>query len=149
MDFNLRAPNIHRILRVAQAPGVTEVIADGVAPESVAKPVGKSLDVYPAGAAAGRTLEVLRGERLGEFLGSLAKAYDYVLIDAAPVNQFPDAQVLAGAVGDVVLVARTERTPREALAQAKKTLEAGGGRVVGLVLILRSYPIPKFLYSRV
>jgi len=149
VDLNLRNPSVHRLFRIQQAPGVAEVIADGKQPETVLKANSPSLDVYPAGNVNGRILEILRAERLGSFLQGLAAAYDYVLIDAAPVNQFPDAQVLTSIIKDVVLVARTQRTPREALAQAKKRLEAGGGRVVGLVLNLRTYPIPKFLYSRV
>jgi len=149
VDFNLRAPNLHRMLRIEQCPGVAEVIADGMPAESIIKPISPSLDVYPAGSVEGRALEILRGERLGAFIRDLAAAYDNVLVDVAPANEFSDAQVLAGVVKDVVLVARTERTPREALAQAKKRLEAGGGRVVGLVLNLRKYPIPQFLYTRV
>ncbi len=70
-------------------------------------------------------------------------------MDVAAANHFPDAQVLAGKVREVVLVLRTEQTPREAVAQAKKRLEAGGGKLVGLVMNLRTYPIPQFLYKRV
>jgi capsular exopolysaccharide synthesis family protein len=148
VDLNLRMPNIHRMLRIEPDPGVAEVIADGEQPESIIRPNSPSLDVYPAGNVRGRVLEILRAKRLGSFLEDLASAYDYVLVDAAPVNQFPDAQVLAGAIKEALLVARTQRTPREAVAQAKKRLEAGGGRVVGLVLNLRTYPIPRFVYRR-
>ena len=37
----------------------------------------------------------------------------------------------------------------QALALAKKRLEANGAHLAGVVLNLRSYPIPKFLYRRV
>ncbi len=149
VDLNLRTPSISRIFGVEQNPGVGEVIVEGLQPESIIKPISASLDVYPAGNIDGRTLDILRSERLSWFLNNLASAYDYLLVDAAPANQFPDAQVLAGILKDVLLVARAERTPREALAQAKKRLEAGGGKLAGLVLNLRTYPIPRFLYRRV
>jgi capsular exopolysaccharide synthesis family protein len=149
VDFNLRDPVVHRLLRVKPTPGVSEVLLDDLAPEAAAQRVNTSLDVYAVGNTTGRLLNVLRSTRLGDFLSTLADGYDHVLIDVAAVNHYPDAQGLANVVKDVVLVAHTDRTPREAVAQAKKRLESSAGRVVGLVLNMRTYPIPGFLYRRV
>ncbi|MCJ7544474.1 MAG: CpsD/CapB family tyrosine-protein kinase [Phycisphaerae bacterium] len=149
VDFNLRGPTVHRLLRAPQAPGVSEILVQGLAPESAAQRVNTSLDFYAVGNPTGRLPEVLRNDKLSEFLSTLADGYDHVLVDVAAVNHYPDAQVLAGVVKDVLLVAYTDRTPREAVAQAKKRLESSGGRVVGLVLNMRTYPIPGFLYRRV
>jgi Mrp family chromosome partitioning ATPase len=149
VDFNLRDPAIHDLLGLKGAPGVAEVIAEGLGPEVAAQKVAPALDFYAAGNVGDRILNVLRSEGLSRFLSVLSQGYDHVLIDAPAANHYPDAQVLAGVVKNVVLVAHTERTPREAVAQARKRLEAFGGKVVGLVLNLRSYPIPRFLYGRV
>ncbi|MFW6133203.1 MAG: CpsD/CapB family tyrosine-protein kinase [Planctomycetota bacterium] len=149
VDCNFRAPRIADMLGARAAPGVADVVLDATAPEEVIQRLSPSLDVYAAGNVHGRMLEVLRSDNLRPFVENLATAYDHVLIDAPPVNQFPDAQVLGGIVKDVVLVAHTEQTPREAVAQARKRIEASGARVVGLVLNRRKYPIPRFLYRRV
>ena len=149
VDFNLRNPALHKMLNLEQSPGIGEIIVDGLAPESAAQRLNASLDVYTAGKIDDRALEILRSNALGSFLNILSDGYDHVLVDVAPVNHFPDAQVLVGMLKDVVLVAHTDRTPREAVAQAKKRLESGGGKIAGLVLNLRTYPIPKFLYKRV
>lgn len=149
VDFNLRDPAVYRLLKVQQTPGVSEVLLDNVAPEVAAQRVNTSLDVYAVGNITGRLLQVLRSRKLSGFFSTLADGYDHVLVDAAAVNHYPDAQALAGVVKDVVLVAHTDRTPREAVGQAKKRLESSGGRVVGLVLNMRTYPIPGFLYRRV
>jgi capsular exopolysaccharide synthesis family protein len=149
VDFNLRNPMIHKLLRLKPAPGISEIITDSLDPASVAQRVSSGLDVYVAGEAAERSLELLRSPTVGDFLQALQEGYDHVLVDVAAANHFPDAQVLAGKVREVVLVLRTEQTPREAVAQAKKRLEAGGGKLVGLVMNLRTYPIPQFLYKRV
>ncbi len=148
VDFNLREPALHRMVGAKAAPGVAEIIADGLAPESAAQRINVGLDIYAAGNVDGRTLDVLRNGRLGEFIATLSDGYDHVLVDAAAVNRFPDAQVLASVVGDIVLVAHSQRTAREAVAQARRSLEAGGGRIAGVVLNMRTYPIPKFLYRR-
>ncbi len=149
VDFNLRSPSVHRLLRVRQNPGVCEVLAGTLAAEAAAQRVNTSLDVYAVGQPAGQLPSVLRSDKLSGFLSTLADGYDHVLVDVAAVNHYPDAQVLASAVKDAVLVAHTDRTPREAVGQAKRRLETCGGRVVGLVLNMRTYPIPGFLYRRV
>jgi capsular exopolysaccharide synthesis family protein len=149
VDFNLRKPSLHRLLRANQSPGVCQVLSGQLAPESAAQRVNVVLDFYAAGEPAQRGAELLRGPAISDFLATLADGYDHVLVDAPAVNRFPDAGVLAGIVKDVVLVAHAERTPREAVAAAKKHLESAGARLVGVVLNQRTYPIPSFLYRRV
>ncbi len=149
VDFNLRNPSLHETLALNESPGISEVILSGVSIESAAQSVNENLDFYAVGSQAGSSLDVLRSEKLSGFLDALAGKYDYVIIDAAPANHFPDSQILAAVIKDAVLVSHTERTPREAVAQAKKRIETGGGKVVGLVLNMRTYPIPRFLYRRV
>jgi Mrp family chromosome partitioning ATPase len=149
VDFNLRTPLIHRILKLKPGPGVCEIITESLDPVSVAQRVSDGLDVYVAGNGKSRSLNVLKNPNAGEFFKTLAEEYDYVIVDAAAVNHYPDAQILTATIPDVVLVSRSEKTPREAIAQAKKRLEAAGGTIAGLVMNLRKYPIPRFLYKRV
>ena len=149
VDFNLHEPLMHRILRLKPEPGVCEIITESRDPASVAQRVSGGLDVYVAGKKSGRSLDVLKSQNVGEFFRTLAEGYDYIVVDAAAVNHYPDAQILAATIPDVVLVSRAEKTPREAVAQAKKRLEAGGATIAGLVMNLRTYPIPRFVYKRV
>jgi Mrp family chromosome partitioning ATPase len=149
VDFNFRNPHLDELLNTQPSPGIAEILLDGLAPEVAAQRVNPALDLYATGNAKGRILQILRNDGLRDLLGVLSQGYDHVILDAPAVNHFPDAQILAGVVDGVVLVAHTEQTSREAVAQGKKRLEAGGGKVVGLVLNLRTYPIPGFLYRRV
>jgi Mrp family chromosome partitioning ATPase len=149
VDFNLHEPLVHRILGLKPGPGVCEIIAESGDPASIAQRVSSGLDVYVAGKASGRSLDVLKSQNVGKFFGTLAEGYDYIVVDAAAVNHYPDAQILAAGIPDVVLVSRAEKTPREAVAQAKKRLEAGGATIAGLIMNLRTYPIPQFVYKRV
>ena len=94
-------------------------------------------------------LELLKSKALENFFQQLLNDYDYVIVDSAPANAFPDAQILSGVLKEAALVVRSDKIPREAVAQAKKRVESGGGKVVGVVLNMRTYPIPNFLYRRV
>jgi len=149
VDFNLRSPSLHKYLKLKPGPGVAEILIEGRDPASVAQRVSGGLDLYAAGNESGRSLEILKSQNVKEFFRMLSEGYDYIIVDAAAVNHHPDAQILASTVPDILLVSRAERTPREAVAQAKKRLEAGGGVVAGMVMNMRTYPIPKFLYKRV
>lgn len=149
VDFNLRAPAIHEILGVPQSPGLVEALGDGDDIARCSHRVNDALDVFPVGNIAARSLDVLRGDAMGRFFHRLGEEYDFVLVDSAAANHFPDAQVLGGVLKEVVLVVRSQQTPREAVAQAKKRIEAGGGKIAGIVMNMRTFPIPSFLYRRV
>ncbi len=149
VDFNLRAPAVHEVFGLRQAPGLTDVLSGDQELHTVINGINDSLDIITVGNMGGHTLDVLRSEAVENFFDILSDTYDYILVDAPAANHYPDAQVLAAVVGDVVLVTHADQTPREAIAQAKKRIESGGGKVAGLVLNQRSFPIPSFLYRRV
>ncbi len=149
VDFNLRTPKIHKVLKLKPSPGVSEIITESRDPATVAQKVSAGLDVYVAGNGVGRSLDVLKSHNVAEFFKSLCDKYDYVVVDTAAVNHYPDAQILTSIIPEILLVTRAEKTTREAVGQAKKRLEAGGGKIAGMVMNLRKYPIPQFLYKRV
>ena len=149
VDFNLRRPALHEMLGRQPGPGISDVLMGQVSLEAAAQRVNDGLDLYAVGGAAEAILDLFRGQGPAKALRALAERYNYVLVDVAPVNQYPEAQVLAAAAGSVVLVAHADRTPLEAVVQARRSIEAGGGKLAGTVLNLRTYPIPKFLYRRV
>jgi len=149
VDFNLRQPAVHKTLSLPQGPGLTEVLLGGQDIDSVARRVNDNLVVFTVGAIEKKSLGLLRSDAVRKFFDQLVEKYDHVLVDAAAVNHYPDAQVLAGVLKEVVLVVHSDITPREAVGQAKKRIVAGGGKLVGLVMNMRTYPIPNFLYNRV
>ena len=149
VDFNLRSPEVHKLLGLNQSPGVTEALLDGRDVASVAQQVSENLHVFTAGSVADKSLELLKSKALESFFERLLNDYEYVIVDSAPANAFPDAQILSGVLKEAALVVRSDEIPREAVAQAKKRIESGGGKVVGVILNMRTYPIPNFLYRRV
>ncbi len=149
VDFNLRQPALHKILGLPMGPGVAEVLVKGQSIDSVAWPISDTLDVFTIGEIEKQSLSLLRSEAVEKFFAQLAEKYDYVLVDSSATNHYPDAQVLAGVLKEAVLVVHSDLTPREAVSQAKKRILAGGGKLAGLVMNMRTYPIPNFLYRRV
>ena len=79
-------------------------------------------------------------------LQTLRRQYKYVLVDCGPVNGSQDIARLAPLVDGIVLVVEANRTRREQILYAQRTIEDAKGRVVGCVLNKRTYPIPAFFH---
>jgi len=149
VDFNLRHPALARVLGVQAGAGIAEVIRGEVPLSEAMCPTALSnLRLLPAGHRLDQPLGLLRSQALREVLGDLAAQCDHVLIDAAAANRYPDAQTLTGLVDGTILVTRAGETRRETVAEAKKRIEQNRGRLLGVVLNQRRFPIPGFIYRR-
>jgi Mrp family chromosome partitioning ATPase len=87
-------------------------------------------------------------EELQNVIDQLKRKFDYVLIDAAPVGTYADCAVLCDKVDAVILVVKHGGTRREVARRTKDIVTRAGGRVLGVVLNRRNYPIPDFIYKR-
>lgn len=149
IDLNLRYPQQARVLGAAPEPGLADVLAGKANLEQIAVTVGVgNLTLYPAGGRLASALPLLAGQAVRDLLTELTARHDCLLCDCAAANVYPDAQLLAPLFDGVVLIAEAGATRRESLAEAKKRIELGRGRVLGVVLNKRRYPVPRFLYRR-
>lgn len=147
-DFNLRDPDLAGRLGARSRPGLFELIRGTAKLDDALVRVTGDLSVLPAGEPSESPMSALRHERVRAILAELSSRFDHTILDAPAVNQYPDASILAGMTDGVVLVAGSARTPRETVAEARRRIEHAGGKVIGVVLNRRSFPIPGFLYRR-
>lgn len=149
VDLNVRHPTVAKVFGIPEAPGVLEILRDNV-PVSAAlvQAANPRLSLLAAGKGEDVPLSLLRSERVGELIRELVKDHDHVIIDAPAVNRLAIAPALATFTEGVVLVTRAGVTRRESVAEAKKRIELAQGKVVGIILNRREYPIPGFIYSR-
>ncbi|MCK4850475.1 MAG: CpsD/CapB family tyrosine-protein kinase, partial [Phycisphaerae bacterium] len=82
-------------------------------------------------------------------VNALISRFDVLLVDTAPVNHYPDAQIIAPMFDAVVVVVDVGQAPREAVTKAKQIIQTTGANLLGTVLNRRRHPLPKILYSRV
>ena len=149
VDFNVRSPGLSKMFGEEESPGVVEVVAGQVGLDAALVEAGSPwLNLLPAGHATESLMPLLRSDRLGGLIQELAEQHDHVIIDAPAINRSATAQLLAGLTDGVITVVKTGVTRREAVAEAKKRVELAGGKILGMVLNQRSFPIPGFLYRR-
>ena len=79
-------------------------------------------------------------------IGRLRAQYHYVLIDCSPINETQDAVRLASLVDGIVLVVEANRTKKDQILYAERSIENAKGRVLGHVLNKRTYAIPAWFH---
>jgi polysaccharide biosynthesis transport protein len=77
---------------------------------------------------------LLASSRMAEVLGAARQRYDVIIIDTPPVLAVSEAMSLATLADRLLVVVRSEATPRKAVLVALKELRAISDRPLGLVL---------------
>jgi capsular exopolysaccharide synthesis family protein len=147
IDCNVRNPDIHRRFGVEDV-GLDEHLKGQLPIEqALLNTLVPNLYVMPLGAGL-TSLAALKQDRFAEFLSGLRSRFEYVLIDSAPVGINPETTILCDKVDAVVMVVLHGSTRREVVRRSKETIERAGGKILGVVLNKRKFPIPEFLYRR-
>ena len=121
VDGDLGRGNLHEVLNVDQAPGLTEWLVTGKQPQAQAV-AGQRFVVLPAGMAPPNPSELLNAPRLAEIIGGLRSGFDFVIIDCPPLPAVSDSMAL-GQQADIILsVVRIENTPRRGFEIHRETL---------------------------
>ncbi|MDH3022464.1 polysaccharide biosynthesis tyrosine autokinase [Gordonia alkanivorans] len=135
VDADLRRPSVSKLPGINPAVGLTSFLRGDASVESVVQQSGViGLDVLAAGALPPNPSELLASARTGAAFSSLAKAYDYVIIDSAPILPVTDSVEAARWVEGTILVARADTTTRPHLASAVAQLRMAEVNIVGVVL---------------
>lgn len=135
IDADLRKGSVKRWLGLAQRPGLSEVLSEGIRPSAgFVKLHSSSLTILPSGKVIGEPSEWLDSLAMREQLQQFKKQFDYVIVDTPPVLLVADACVLSRYVDGVLLVVRSGRTQRRQLSDAQARLAQVKARVIGSIL---------------
>jgi protein-tyrosine kinase len=148
VDCNLRSPGLHQQFGKENHHGLSDALAGSGPIREYVHRLSRNLWLLSCGSASEAGQTMLGSERMRSRLAELRTAFDYVLIDAAPLNQSNDAVVLGGQSDGVVLMLKANSSRREAARKAVQELQAANVRTLGAVLNQRTYPIPEKLYKR-
>ena len=135
IDGDVRCGALHRPLRAARRPGLTDVLSNQVASDQVVQTTPYPLlSFIGGGTRLHRGPELLCSEAVPRFLTEMRSHFDVILVDSAPLAAGVDPCALGMATGALLLVLRTGVTDR-VIAEAKVDLLRGLPiRVLGAVL---------------
>jgi protein-tyrosine kinase len=147
VDCNVQSPDIHRRFGVEDV-GLYEYLRGKIdLDHALLNTLIPNLYVMPLGAGL-TSLGSINKDQFGEFVATMRDRFEYVLLDSAALGASPEATVLCDRADAVVMVVKYGSTRREVVRKTKEMIERAGGKVLGVVLNKRKFPIPEFLYRR-
>jgi protein-tyrosine kinase len=115
--------------------GLTEVLTGQTGPMEVIRPTAANhLFLLSAGFLPPNPAELVGSKKMQETIASLREQYDYILIDSPPVMQVSDAMLLSTIVDGVVLVVRSQETPKYVAKDARLRLSYARAKILGVLL---------------
>jgi Mrp family chromosome partitioning ATPase len=149
VDGNPRHPSLHRHFAVPDSPGLADYVAGTASRDAIIHSTGfANLSLIPLGRCADRSQAERITENLGELVTALGQLVDYVLVDIDYIGSPFFSPSAVGAGDGTVLVIRAGKTNRQVAARACDTVRLIGGRILGVILNRREFPIPDFIYRR-
>jgi succinoglycan biosynthesis transport protein ExoP len=150
VEGNFRTPSLPDLFGVDNHHGLADSLRQEGAIREFAKQTGRdNLWLLSSGSLGKDSVNLLNCDRMKERITELRGAFDYVLIDAPPLNSYTDAIVLGRLADGIVLVLEANATRREAALRVTQSLQAARIPVLGAVLNKRTLPIPSVLYKRI
>jgi capsular exopolysaccharide synthesis family protein len=149
VDTNIRNPGLHSVFKTELNGGICELIS-GIGDNTFEfKRVGPAeLYFVPCGIISPGSKRHFDSPRFESFLKLAREKFDYVLLDAAPIGNYPDPQTICSKVDGVVMVITSGKTRRQVAQRVKKEVEDSGGKILGVVINRRKYNIPEWIYKR-
>ena len=131
MDCDTRRGDLHQFFERPSRPGVAEVLRGDAGVDDVLTATEvPGLHLIPRGDIRGFNTELLDSERMNALLRRLREEYDYIVLDAPPLQAGADSLFLGERADQVLLVLRTGKTDRE---EARSRLEGIGSFSLPLV----------------
>ena len=139
VDAETRRGNLHALFGIEAQPGFFDLLYGQATPGECIRRVplegSGHLDVLPSGGSPNaNAADLLVAGRLAPFFDRLRSQYDYVLIDTPPLNLFTDAALIGAHADATLLVARADRTERQALRFAVLQLQHVQAKLAGAIL---------------
>jgi protein-tyrosine kinase len=136
IDANLRAPTQHTRFGLTGTCGLVDFLEGRESLDKVLTgvPGFSCLSVMCAGASPQNPQELLGHISFGYLMETSPTKYDVVIVDAPPMLECADAQVIAARAGGVVLATKRHRTRLADALRVKAQLEPAGAVLLGAVI---------------
>lgn len=134
IDCDLRKPSVHKNFKISNIVGLSELLLGRVELDDVIHKENENLFVLTSGKVPPNPAEMLASAAMNGLMELFKNEFDIIILDSAPIGVVTDAQILSTKVDGTILVIRAETTRKEAVLEAKRSLEKVGANLLGVVL---------------
>lgn len=138
VDADTDSPSLATLAGTDVAPGFAELMSGSNDYTKAVKRDGANLAVIPAGDRDRNSVDILSSNAFPQMLETLKSQYDYVILDCANAQSSTDAEVIAGQVDNVILVAQWNKTPKKALKKVAENLRQHARDIPSVILNKRA-----------
>jgi capsular exopolysaccharide synthesis family protein len=134
IECDFRKPGVHKIFELRNLRGVVDVLVGDHKVDEVWHEPLQGLKVMTAGPVPTNPAELLGSKRFTRFLDGMRREFDYVLIDAPPVQTVSDPMIIAAQGDGVLLVLDAQNTRKVSVRRSMRGLESVGANVIGTIM---------------
>ena len=148
IDADLRLGRVHRMFNISNKMGLSNLILnydEAKYQNYIQKTAVNGLFIIPRGVVPPNPSELLGTKKFKNIINDLKKLFDYIIIDATPINGLSDALILTKNVDKVVIVCKYGKTDLSDLEECKKMLINADAKIAGVVI--NSMPKTKNKYG--
>lgn len=139
VDCNMRRAGLHDFFCLPQAYGLTDLIKNNIPWQAVVKETGvDNLSVITAGEACATLSENLRYSHIPNLLQEIQAHYDLIIFDTSPILRPNRNNInivsLTSITGYFLIITKQSGTTKDHLKEVQSIIEAGNGKIDGIVL---------------
>jgi capsular exopolysaccharide synthesis family protein len=133
VDADMRRPQLHQRLGLNNMRGLSNILANGLAPDDVIHLADVDLSVLTAGQIPPDPTKLLSSHRMASLIEQFEASFDLVIYDTPPLLGLADASLLATHTDGLVLVVGLGKTDRSALTNVLDNLKLSAVPILGLI----------------
>lgn len=159
LEADLRRPQIARLFRIAEAPGLSDMLIGTAKAEQAVRTLSdilignaewdKFLDVQgldqlhllPCGNIPPNPAELLLSAEFRTVVEKLRQRYDFIVIDTPPTLPVSDSCIIGTVADGTVLIYQSDTTSRHLLMRAVQTLKKNQVKLLGVVINQLSFDV--------
>jgi len=132
VEGDLRKPSIAKYLKMRlTSPGLADFVSDADRFGLIQTHPRYNLAVFPAGNVKATPQEILKSDRLVEFLQRARSHFDHIIIDCPPLAPVSDCLLIQDLVDGIIVVVRSNGAPREMIESSVRSLDQQ--KILGVV----------------
>ena len=136
VDGDLRRPSVKKIANLGDQPhDLVDVLkGDATLDQAVVKDSRSAVMILPAAKHVKNAPDLIESQAMAKLITALRARFDLVIVDSAPILPVTDTKTLTRLADAVLFVVRWEQTPRNAAADAVKSLHDIHAPIAGVAL---------------
>lgn len=147
VDGDMRRAILHHIFGVKSVIGLSNyLVGNAEIDQIITHSQVKGLDLIIRGAVPPNPAELLHGDRFLELINQLKARYEYVFFDSPPILGVSDSMIIAGVIGQVILVAKHGSTLKSLLLEARDRMDGVNAKTMGAILNMVDVEKKKYGY---